>query len=1120
MPAHPTLHRNLILTGSLLLAVLAVVLCVQEKPQVQGGQGSKAPSALSPHPQATGTPSPSAAGAPHSPSHISSLLLPASPMDEDEEEEQKESGRRNFYLERWGHAEGPGHVEEDHFSRVAQVRAFLAQHGRAPLGDVQAEAPGKTRMEAVAGVPAPAATAAASGLWKHLGPAPFYSYPMSSLNTRPGAGRLRGIYLNRVDPRILYTFSEGAGLWRCLNADPTQPTTWIWERIAEGLATDATKVWVNAASPEALFYGASKDLYRSTDHGSSWAKATTFTSAPLSLVGLDTSTVLAATSQAGVQRSLDGGLTWTLVPVGDATKVTQVLFLQGSTVIASGMVSTTPALYYSADNGLTWAKSTLNSTVSGALSLVGGGQAAYISNQSKSIRTLDGGQTWNEVPLLAGQTWPGTLWDCDPASPDVLIANGGVEMYRSLDGGATWEKFNSWSGGGGLPFIHADQHSGAFSEIGTPYYYSGTDGGLALVSNYTQPIATIKQNELTWIEMRFNATLGNPLCYAVGSSGVDTTKWILGMQDNATGIYNGNRYNTGDTLTNVMHPTNVNLMLAEGYSNNLARTTDGGAHWTGARNGITTTEGWSTHLWLGSESDTVYESQTTAIYRSIDFGLNWVPLALPTLTNVRGFAASKSNPKAIAFAAKGASSWGFISYDLGTTWIPFGAAPGGGLPWSLTFDPQDDHTLLATINSSSAPSKIIRSTDGGVTWVALDGITSGWPSGAVPDPCAVHPTNRNWYIVGTSLGVFQSLDAGQTWLPMGTSFPLVDVTDMFIPPDGSWIRVVTWGMGMWDLDLVAPAIATQPQSQTVVPGTSVTFSVTATGPNLTYQWQRNGSDILDATSSSYTLASPTAADSGASFSVTVSNTAGSVTSSAAVLTVLTAPAITTQPQSQTVTAGTFVTFSVVATGTSPTYQWSRNGTAISGATASSYTLISPTTSDSGAAFTVTISNAAGSVTSSDAILTVTPATTQTLIVIQPSSILAPWGGTATFEVSATGSNLTYQWQRDGSAIPGATNFFYTTAALGKADNGAVYSVVVTGALGTVTSQGARLTLPTLDLNQDGVVDLFDVLALSRFMGTTGLSTMGTIDPKNPGIADLNGDGRVDALDLAILLANR
>src|SRR5205809_4781134 len=173
---------------------------------------------------------------------------------------------------------------------------------------------------------------------------------------------------------------------------------------------------------------------------------------------------------------------------------------------------------------------------------------------------------------------------------------------------------------------------------------------------------------------------------------------------------------------------------------------------------------------------------------------------------------------------------------------------------------------------------------------------------------------------------------------------------------------------------VAPAITAQPASQTVTAGQTATFSVTATGTApLSYQWQRAGVPISGATLARYTTPPTTSGDNGAQFTVVVSNTAGSVTSSVATLTVNpapVAPTITGQPVSQTVTAGQPATFSVTATGTAPlSYQWQRGGVPISGATLASYTTPPTTSTDNGAQFTVVVSNTAGSVTSSVATLT-------------------------------------------------------------------------------------------------------------------------------------------------------
>ena len=164
-------------------------------------------------------------------------------------------------------------------------------------------------------------------------------------------------------------------------------------------------------------------------------------------------------------------------------------------------------------------------------------------------------------------------------------------------------------------------------------------------------------------------------------------------------------------------------------------------------------------------------------------------------------------------------------------------------------------------------------------------------------------------------------------------------------------------------------------NQTIFAGQTATFSVVANGTSpLSYQWRQNGSAISGATSSSYTTPAETTSNSGATFSVVVSNSVGSATSNNATLTVNpdpVAPTITSQPASQTINAGQTATFSVTASGTAPlSYQWFQNSTAISGATSSSYTTPVETVSNSGTHFSVTVSNSAGSATSNTATLTV------------------------------------------------------------------------------------------------------------------------------------------------------
>jgi hypothetical protein len=130
-----------------------------------------------------------------------------------------------------------------------------------------------------------------------------------------------------------------------------------------------------------------------------------------------------------------------------------------------------------------------------------------------------------------------------------------------------------------------------------------------------------------------------------------------------------------------------------------------------------------------------------------------------------------------------------------------------------------------------------------------------------------------------------------------------------------------------------------------------------------------------------------------------------------------APSITTQPASQTVTAGQSATFSVAATGTAPlTYQWKKNSVAITGANSSTYTTPATSSSDNGAQFSIVVSNAAGSVTSTSAALTVG----SVVATLQISTAQLP-GGTVTggysATLAATGGSMPYTWSLLSGSLP-------------------------------------------------------------------------------------------------------
>jgi hypothetical protein len=227
--------------------------------------------------------------------------------------------------------------------------------------------------------------------------------------------------------------------------------------------------------------------------------------------------------------------------------------------------------------------------------------------------------------------------------------------------------------------------------------------------------------------------------------------------------------------------------------------------------------------------------------------------------------------------------------------------------------------------------------------------------------------------------------------------------------------------------LDAPIITTQPQALSVAVGQPATFNVAAARTAIsTYQWRWNGENISGATNPSLTLNNVQLSDSG-NYSVLVANSAGSVASVDALLTVAAPPVITTQPQSQTMRQGSNVVFAVTTTGTEPlSYQWLFNDNLIDGATSAMLSLRNVQASDSGR-YSVSVTNVAGGVTSTAATLTVITPPVFLAVTQSGGSITLTWSATAgqTYKAQYTTNFTQPNWSN--LAVLTATNSTATTS---------------------------------------------------------------------------------------------
>ena len=253
-----------------------------------------------------------------------------------------------------------------------------------------------------------------------------------------------------------------------------------------------------------------------------------------------------------------------------------------------------------------------------------------------------------------------------------------------------------------------------------------------------------------------------------------------------------------------------------------------------------------------------------------------------------------------------------------------------------------------------------------------------------------------------------------------------------------------------------PSISSQSSSSAVCEGQSYTISVTASGAQpLSYQWYKNGSSIAGATNNTYTISSLSSTDAG-TYVCRVTNSCAYVESNGIVLTIKSAPSITSQSSGATVCENAAHSFSVTASGTATlSYQWYNSSGQIGGATNNSYNIGSVSTSNEDNYYCI-VSNTCGTAQSTSISLSVK---TAPVIGTNPSSLTKCEGQSAQFTIQASGSSpISYQWYKSpGTSISGANSSSMLISPVGSSDAGAYYCKA-TNSCGYDQSNSATLTV--------------------------------------------------------------
>lgn len=771
---------------------------------------------------------------------------------------------------------------------VPATADYLDYKGRLAAKELERHAPGF--RGAFAGVPA----------WREIGPnAGRTGFPLVSTEIND-SGRSTAIVTHPTDPKIMYVAYSGGGVWKTTNGDLASTSDWSWHSITDALPASSSggNIAVGAFAmhpslPDTLYLAlgdafdeAGRGFYLSTDAGNSWTKGGPLGSATRSYALLPVTGAILVGTDAGLFRSTDGGTTFSAVSLTGLSnpKVWSIVALSPTDLVLAAAASSAGSLWYSSDAGKTWTKGTPDSSVKSPnrISLAtsaASGSIVYGTFQTGSsvakglLKSSDKGKTWT---FVNGQT-AGVLSDgsgqgfynlgiaVDPDDPNRVFIGANNSVWRTLDGGTSWSRMTD-AYHSRYQYAHADVHCTAWTRTGPKALIYGTDGGFTIFRDpYRTPIPVAASGsapvpDRTFADSRRNTGISTQLVYNLGCTIATMPadaryRIVTGHQDNGSrvrvgtgaALNNSTSFDetapTGDGFAALIHPLNGDLMLTASYQNGVMKSTTGGGEgsWTDSVSGLGGGGPFKSVLVHGladATGNTVY-TFSNAVYKSTDFGSTWSALSMSGYSgSISHVNAARSDAKAIAVVDGGT---GGVTYNGGTNWTTFGAFPNASAASYVTFDSTNAQVIyVASALNSATAAHLFRSQNGGQSWQAVDTASNGFPFGIPVHVVQVAPWSSQEVFVGTDFGVYRSGDAGATWERYGQGLPLVSVRDLYLAPDRSFIRVATFGRGVWEINPTASttvSVAVTPGAITLKPAATQTFTAAVVNtPNTAVTW--------------------------------------------------------------------------------------------------------------------------------------------------------------------------------------------------------------------------------------------------------------------------------------------
>jgi photosystem II stability/assembly factor-like uncharacterized protein len=574
--------------------------------------------------------------------------------------------------------------------------------------------------------------------------------------------------INPLNTQIMYLatgdgdayFSGSIGVLKSVDGGVSWDTTGT---IGTGQYLKLFRLLIDPSNPQVLIVSANDGIYRSSNAGASWVQVSTMSANDLEFKPGNSGTVYASGIE--FQISTNNGLSWTTVTNGVPTSVNRL-------AIAVSPADPNYVYMLASDNNSSGFSGLYLSTNSGA----------SFNTQSTSPNLLG---WYTDGSDVGGQGTYTLSLAVSPVNKNEILV-GGVNIWRSLDGGLSWTLNGEWLNETISTYVHADVHDLVYLNGNT--VWAATDGGVFYTPN----------NGTSWTAS--NNLINVSEVYHFGLSSTNPAKIIASYQDCGTNLLNGASW--------------TNIGGGDGWQGFIDWNNDNNMYWCdngGAYSSINGNIQWMNlpesygFLQDPVSSTTLWSFGINEIYKSTDQGMNWNQTAgtLPSDQSVTNLKVAKSNSQVVYVitfynvfkTTDGGNSWTDITGTLSALNL---------FVTGIEVDPTDANTALITLSGYSAGDKVYKTTDGGLTW---SNFSDGLPNLPIINIIYESAQNKALY-VALDNGVYYRDTTMNTWVPYGIGLPNTEIRDFAIFHPTEKLRVATLGRGIWEVDLFNPVAST------------------------------------------------------------------------------------------------------------------------------------------------------------------------------------------------------------------------------------------------------------------------------------------------------------------------